>query len=276
MTTRRAVRRKALAPSWGAMPAVVLVGGLSVAALFGIISRSFRPGSIVGGEYGTDAWQRVLADGAFWDAVVFTLRAALIATPLAVMLALPIGIAARSAGPWTRALLAALIPVPHLVVASTTVTWFGPGQLLDRILGTAPIVGDRFGVGVILVYLIKEIPFLVLLVMATLDEDTLRLDEAAQGLGASWWPRLRHILLPRLALPLGIGALVVAAFVIGSTEVPLAIGPLVPDSMTTYSITVQRIRGPIARADSAVALAITTVVIIALGAVALGVARRRT
>ncbi len=255
---------------------MILVGGLSLAAFAGLLSRSLRPGAIVGGAYSTDAWRRVLADDAFWDSVIFTLRAALIATPLAVLLAVPIGVAARGASPWTRALLTALIPVPHLVVASTTVTWFGPGQLLDRLFGTVPIIGDRFGLGVILVYLIKEIPFLVLLVVAALDRETQKLDEAGRGLGASWWHRLRHILLPRLALPLGIGSLVVAAFVIGSTEVPLAVGPVVPDSMTTYALTVQRIRGPVARADSAVALAVTTLVILLLGIVALVIGRRRS
>jgi len=171
-----------------------------------------------------------------------------------------------------------LIPVPHLVVAATTVAWFGPGRLIDRLVGEVPIVGDSLGIGVVLVYVVKEIPFLVLLIVAALDGATRELDEAAQSLGASWRHRWRFILGPRLAWPLGLGALVVAAFVIGSTEVPLVIGPLKPDVVTTYALNVTRVRGPIARADAAVALSVSTMLVAAiavLAALGLGLSSRR-
>ena len=262
----------------GSLPAAIAVGGLSLLAIGGLISRSLRPGSLIGGALSTDAWTRVLADPAFRSAVWFTLLAAFIATVVAVAVSVPLGLALRKRGRRTNAVMGFLIPVPHLVVAATTVAWFGPGRLLDRLVGEVPIVGDRLGLGVILVYVVKEIPFLVLLIGAALDGATRELDEAAQSLGASWWDRWRYVLGPRLVWPLGLGALVVAAFVVGSTEVPLVIGPLKPDSITTYAISITRVRGPIARADAAVALTISTIVIIACAGVALaalGVSSRR-
>jgi putative spermidine/putrescine transport system permease protein len=248
----------------GALPAAIVVGGLSAVSLVGLVSRSLRPGAIVGGEFGAAAWTRVLSDPAFGDAVRFTFTAALIATVVAVAIAVPLGLALR--GKWTRAVMGVLVPVPHLVVAATTVAWFGPGRILDRLVGEVPIVGDQLGIGVIVVYVVKEVPFLVLLIVAALDGATNELDEAAQSLGATWRHRWRYIIGPRLAWPLGFGALIVAAFVVGSTEVPLVIGPLRPDAITTYGLNATRIRGPIARADAAVALTMSAFIVAVLAA----------
>lgn len=222
------------------------------------------------------AWQRVLADADFWEAFWFTLRTSVVATLLALLIAVPLGVAVRRSGPFVRSLMIVLLPVPHLVVASATVTLFGPGQLIDRMVGEVPLVGDRNGLGVIVVYLAKEIPFLTVLVAVTLDRHTTRLVEAARGLGASRWHLWRFVVWPRVAGPLGLGALVVVAFVIGSTEVPLVVGPLRPDVLTTYSLTVTRVQGPVARADAAVALVAATALIFLLAGAGLALSRRRT
>ena len=271
-TGMSAVRRDRL----GAVPSALAVGGLALAAVGGLISRSLRPGAIIGGQLGTAAWERVLTDPVFTDSVQFTLIAALAATVISVAAAIPLGLAVAQAGRWTRSAMGLLIPVPHLVVASVTVAWFGPGRLVDRVAAEIPIVGDRLGIGVVIVYVVKEVPFLVLLVVAALDVRTRQLDEAARSLGAGWWSRWRYVLGPRLAWPVGLGALVVAAFVVGSTEVPLVIGPLRPDSITTYALTVTRLRGPAARADAAVALTVSTLIVVVLAIAIVAFAASRT
>jgi len=259
------------------LPAALAVGTLAIAAVAGLVSRSLRPGALIGGELGLSAWSEVLSDPAFRSAVQFTLVVAVISTAIALLIAVPLGLLARQAGPWVRSLLTVLLPVPHLVVAAATVSWFGPGRLLDRAVFEIPIIGDRFGLGIIVVYVVKEIPFLVLLVVATLDPATDRLDDAARSLGASRWHRWRFILGPRLGWPVGLGSLVVAAFVIGSTEVPLVVGPNRPEVITTYALSIVRINGPIARANAAVALTVAIMVIVgvALGIVALARLSRR-
>lgn len=270
-------RRSATRASLGGLPAALAVGTLSIAAVGGLVSRSLRPGALIGGELGLSAWSEVLSDPAFRSAVRFTLVAAVISTAIALVIAVPLGVLARRAGPWVRSLLTVLLPVPHLVVAAATVSWFGPGRLIDRAVFEIPIIGDRFGLGIVVVYVVKEIPFLILLVVATLDAATDRLDDAARSLGATRWHRWRFILGPRLGWPVGLGSLVVAAFVIGSTEVPLVVGPNRPEVITTYALTIVRIRGPIARADAAVALTVAVLVVlaVALGIVALARLSRR-
>lgn len=260
----------------GLSPALLVVVGLSAASLAGLVSRSTRPGALVDGERSLDAWRRVLSDENFWSAAWFTSHTAVLATLLSVLLAVPLGIALRRSGRLARMSLLILLPMPHLVMASVAVSWLGPGRLVDRLVGEVPVVGDRWGLGIVLVYMVKEVPFLAVLTAAALDPATRRLEDAASSLGASRWHRWRFIVLPRLATPLSLGVLVIAAFVIGSTEVPLVVGPLQPEMLTTHSLTITRLRGPVARADAAVVLLVTSVWVMSLAALGLFVARRLT
>ena len=248
---------------------MVLVGGLGVASLAGLVSTSFRPGALLGGSYGMDAWRRLLDDPGFIDALVFTLRAALISTVLSVVLAVPLALALRRSTTLMRGLVALPLPIPHLVVASVAVFWLGPSGLADRVATTLPVIANPFGWGIILVYVLKEIPFLTLLMLAAFGEEDASREEVARLLGASRWERWKAVLLPQLVRPVLLGSVVVAAFVVGSTEVPQIVGPLSPDSLTTWSITVVRVRGPVARPDAAAALVVTSVVIVLLAGIVL-------
>ena len=240
------------------------------------MSNSLRPGAVLGGSYGTDAWERLLADPTFIDALVFTVRAAVIATIISVAISIPLAFALRRSNAAARALVGFPIPVAHLVVASLLVLWMGPGGVLDRTIGTLPVVADTFGWGVILVYVLKEVPFLTLLALAALSDEEARREEAARTLGATRWRRWRAVLLPQLWSPMLLGSLVVSAFVIGSTEVPLIVGPLAPDALTTWSITTIRIRGPIARADAAAALVVTSLIVLFLAGLSITIGLRKT
>lgn len=272
MANRRVKHRRTYL---GLAPGVIVVCGLSVAALAGVVSASFRPDAVLGGDYGTGAWTRLFDDPNFVRAVWFTLRAALLSTTLSVLLAIPLAFALRYRGGLLRALVAAPIPIPHLVTASLTVLWAGPGGLLDRVLFDLPVIRDSFGLGVIIVYALKEIPFLTVVVLAALGEEDQSKEEAARTLSPSRLARWRSVLLPQLRRPVTIGSLVVAAFVVGSTEVPLIVGPLSPDALTVWSINIVRVRGPIARADAAAGLVVTSMIVIALAVIALWFAFRR-
>ncbi len=256
------------------LPAVVLVGGLSIAALAGVTSASLRPNAVLGGAYGTDAWVRLLDDPIFVEALIFTIRAAVLSTLLSVAISIPLAFALRRHSGVTRALVGAPIPIPHLVTASLVVLWLGPGGLADRAFFTLPIVRDSLGLGVVLVYVLKEVPFLTMLILASLGEEDESREEAARTLSPSRWARWRGVLLPQLRRPLTLGSLVVAAFVIGSTEVPLVVGPLTPDVLTTWSINVVRIRGPIARADAAAGLVVSSALVIVLALIMIWFAMR--
>jgi ABC-type spermidine/putrescine transport system permease subunit I len=75
---------------------------------------------------------------------------------------------------------------------------------------------------------------------------------------------------------LAAGALIVAAFTLGATEVPLLVGPTEPDTIATYALTAVHTDGPVARARATAALVIVTAIALTLGALAAIVHRRRT
>lgn len=241
----------------------MLFGG----AIIGLVLGSLRPGAITGGPLGIADWRSLLADEAFHDALSFTTFVAATSTAMATALAV-LGAAALHHRPrWMRLSLATTIPLPHLVAASLAVTWLAPGGIAERLLGRLPIriIGDAHGLGIIAVYVFKETPFLLLLVLAAWDQHTRDLDEAAAVLGAGAWRRHRDIVLPRIGPPLAAGALVVAAFTLGATEIPLLVGPNRPDTLATYALTTVTTQGPVARAQATAALVVATALALGLG-----------
>lgn len=258
------------------MPAFAFVGLIATASLVGVIRTSIRPGLLGENGFSIDAWWRVLADTAFFEAIGFTLWIAAASTVLAITVAIPASLALRRVGPTSRSVLALPVAAPHLVVATLAALWLVPGGLLDRLVGELPLslTGDRRGLGIIIVYVWKEIPFLTILALAALDPATRELEHSAALLGAGPLRRLRDVVLPRLLVPLAGGGMLIAAFVIGAVEVPLVVGPTSPDMLGTYALGVIRLDGPAARADAAVANVVAAALVGALGAGLLLVARR--
>ncbi|MEP6953348.1 MAG: ABC transporter permease subunit [Solirubrobacteraceae bacterium] len=221
------------------------------------------------------AWRALLADPEFADAVAFTLRTATLSTILAAIVALAVVLSARRAGTRVRALLALPIPVPHLLVASVAVLWLAPGGLAERILGGLPItlVHDRAGLGIVLVYVYKEAPFLILLLLAAMGQEHRERDEAAAALGVSPAQRVRWVTWPAIRGPLVVGSIVVFAYALGAFEVPLALGPSYPPTVAEYALRASRSDLVTGQSTSAAALLLTAAASMALAALAVRVAR---
>jgi putative spermidine/putrescine transport system permease protein len=179
----------------------------------------------------------------------------------------------RRQGALPRLLVALPVGVPHLLVATVAVAWLAPGGLAERALGALPVelVRDRAGLGVVLVYLYKETPFLVLLLLAGMGRGLAQREEAAAVLGATAWQRLRWVMWPTIRAPLAGGALIVAAFVLGAFEVPLAVGPSYPPALATYAAEQPQLDLAAGQARAAVALLVAAAasVVLAVAAVRL-------
>jgi len=241
----------------GAAGAVVVLAVLFGGALAGAGWRSLQPGSIVRDQAPSlDAWRALLRDDAFWDALRFTLGYTAVATLLSAAAALVLAGALRRAGRRARMLAAAPVPVPHLVAATIAVVWLAPGGLAERVLGSLAldVIGDRSGVGIVLVYVYKEVPFLTLLVLAAWTPGVSEREEAAAVLGAGHAARLRHVVWPSVRTALAIGSLVVAAFLLGALEVPLVVGPTRPTALAQYALDATRTAEPLGQAQAAAAL----------------------
>jgi putative spermidine/putrescine transport system permease protein len=246
-------------PPWlGALPALGVVGVLFGGALVGAVRTSLQSDPFAGG-YTLAAWRAVLWDPGFAAAVGFTVAITGVTTGLSVIVALPVAAALRGRA-WARTVATLPVLVPHLLVAAVAVLWLGHGGLADRLLTALPIdvVRARSGLGIVVVYLVKEVPFLALLLLAAWDDEIAAREEAAAVHGAGPVARLWHVVLPGVRGPLAVGTLVVAAFVLGSFEVPLVVGPTRPDTIATYALRVTQVADLSGRAEAAAALLVAT------------------
>jgi putative spermidine/putrescine transport system permease protein len=228
------------------------------------------------GTVGLDAWRALLEDPAFADAAWFSVRVALLATVASAGAAVAVALVMRGRGTVLRALVALPVPVPHLLVAVLAVVWLAPGGLADRILGAAlpvTLVRDRHGLGIVLVYVYKETPFLVLLLLAAMGRGLAEREEAAALLGLSAWQRLRWVVWPAIRTPLVVGCLVVAAFALGAFEVPLTVGPTYPPTLAEFAF--QATQGDVLAGEgrAAAALLVTAAAAVGLAAGAVRLAR---
>lgn len=266
MTARRARDLGLLAPA--ILTVAVLFGG----ALAGIVRTSLVP---LGGGASLAAWRALLGDPDFADALVFTLRVTVVSTALAAVVALAGAALLRNRGSALRAMLALPVPVPHLLVATLAVLWLAPGGIAERALGGLPLdlVRDRAGLGITLVYVVKEAPFLALLVLAACGRDLRAREEAAAVLGSGPWQRMRWVTWPAIRGPLVIGSIIVAAYAAGSFEVPLAIGPNYPPTLAVFAYEATQGDVIAGQGEAAAALLLTSTLSIVLALVAVRFAR---
>ncbi len=247
---------------------LVLFGG----ALVGVADTSLRP---LGGRTSTAAWWQLFADPAFVDTIAFTLRITVASTLIAGSVALAIAALLRGRGAAARALVSVPVPVPHLLVATVAVLWLAPGGLADRMLGglALDLVRDQGGWGIVAVYVYKEAPFLVLLLLTAMGDDLRDREAAAAVLGASPLQRLRWVTWPTVRAPLLVGSIIVAAYVLGSFEVPLTVGPNYPTTLSEFAF--EAIQGDVIAGESraAAALLLATAVAVALAVAAVRFAR---
>jgi putative spermidine/putrescine transport system permease protein len=261
------------------VPALAVVLALWGAGMVGAVRSSLGVSRLNGWSAADlDAYRALLDDPLFWESLWFTLRIAALATVISAALAVALAAALRRHGPTVRALSAVPVPMPHLVAAVLGVLWLGPGGIADRLLGGLPVdlVRDPGGLGVVLVYVYKETPFLALLVIAAWGPAVAAREEAAAVLGARPLQRLRWVVWPAIRGPLVTGGAVVAAFVIGAFEVPLAIGPTSPQTLSELALAATRTGGLDGRAvANAALLAASLLALLVAAAAAATVWRRR-
>lgn len=137
------------------------------------------------------------------------------------------------------------IIIPHIVVVIIIFMIFSQSGIVSRILYNLGIindssdfiqlVSDKNGIGIILVYLWKGIPFVALTTYNILKNISNSLENVAINLGANKIQVFRYIVLP-LAMPSIISSFIILfAFSFGSYEVPFLIGPSTPKALSVHA-----------------------------------------
>ena len=137
------------------------------------------------------------------------------------------------------------IIVPHIVVAIFILNIFSKSGLMARVLVSLGFIStqdqffnlvyDKYGIGIILAYLWKEIPFIIYFVLAIMSNINDSLGEAAVNLGASKYQTFKRITLPLCKNTILSGFLIIFVFSLGAYEIPQLLGPTLPKALPVLS-----------------------------------------
>ena len=226
-------------------PALLVLGGLFLAGLGLTLLRSFRYMPALGlTKPDLAAYAAILTAPGFLKSLALSLWIATASTLIAAVLALAAALLLRQTFPG-RALIGFLVQlnltIPHIVGAIGILYLFSQSGSFARLAHAAGLIAgpadfpaltqDRYAIGIILLYVWKELPFITLILLAnlqTLGEDH---EATARTLGATRWQAFRHVLLPLLMPGLLAASALVFAFAFGAYEVPLVLGSHAPKAL---------------------------------------------
>ncbi len=190
----------------------------------------------------------VLGDPDFLQSLMLTLYVALTSTVIAATISIVMAIFLLSLSEKSRMvhfIFQIPLTVPHLVIAVAMVFMLTPTGLLSRLViklglidssSTFPLlVNDRWGIGIILTYVWKEIPFITLMILSVLRRTGVELLEVGRTLKADRWQRFRYITLPTISPSLGAACLIVFAYTFGTFEVPFLMGQTYPMMLPVWA-----------------------------------------
>jgi putative spermidine/putrescine transport system permease protein len=211
-------------------------------SIFLTLVQSFGLFSITGkSAFTLENWKAILQARESMDSLFFSLKMGLLSSVGTVVLAFPIALFFRKGGAG-KGILGSIIKVPlfipALVAAFLILNLISYHGLVNTTLMRLNLVNeplrmlnDKFGWGVVFIQIWKNLPFVLLILMAALAsirDDTI---DAAKNLGAGYWSILFRMYVP-LAMP-GILVSMILMFIKAFGDFPIVsvAGPIYPASM---------------------------------------------
>jgi len=232
-------------PFWLLAPVLLVLGGLFLTALGLTLIRSFRYMPVLGlTEPDLAAYAAIVTSPGFLASLGLSLWIALASTSLSALMAMAAALLLRQTFPGRRLigfLFQMNLTVPHVVGAVGILYLVSQSGAFARLayaggLITAPgqfpaLTHDPLAIGVILLYVWKEVPFITLILLANLQTIGVDHESTARSLGASPWQTFRHVTLPMLRPGLLAASALVFAFAFGAYEIPLLLGASSPKAL---------------------------------------------
>lgn len=221
-------------------PAMLVIGVLFAGGLAASVVQSLGYMPAIGQtELSLAAYREVFEGGEFLDSFLLTVYVAGVSTGVSTVLAVLAALALRrSSGRLSAVVFQLPVTIPHLVAAvgvALVVSQTGLGARLAASLGLIgeprefpALLYDRYSVGIILTYVWKEVPFVALVVLASLRGVAGELEEVARTLGANAWQRFWYVVFPVISPSIIAASLIVFAFTFGAFEVPYLLGKTYP------------------------------------------------
>lgn len=227
------------------LPVLLLLVGSVWYALLQVLVGSLEGD---GGQWSLSVYQALADNSRFWSSAFFSVYIAGISTIISLILGIFIarGLYHYLEDRYSRFLIWIPMVFPHFVGAYLVILIFSQSGWLStaaasigwiETIADFPILtNDSRGIGLILTYVWKEIPFVVLMMLPVYQEMNKEFVHAAAALGAGPLQRFKDIewaFLKPGALETG---LIIFCFVFGAFEVPYLIGASSPQmgAVLTY------------------------------------------
>jgi len=165
-------------------------------------------------EYTLDNYRRLFSEAQLWKPIVNSVSMALIATAANVVVcfvAAYLIVLRQFSG---RRLLEILVALPWAIPATAIALGLAATFNRNDLMTARVLLVGTFWI-LPLAYFIRDIPLVATAVEGSLRQMDPSIEDAARGLGASWWLTMRRVVLPAARPGLVAGALLAAVTAVG-------------------------------------------------------------
>jgi multiple sugar transport system permease protein len=283
-TERRERRRRGATqrqrPLWllapgGLLMTLIIVLPLLLAIYLSLIDldqytlRRWLEAPFIGLDNFVEAFQSGLLHS-IWISVSFAVLATIATVPIGIAAALVTQNAYRGRGV-VRAIFLIPYVLPSFVVATVWRTMLQPDGIVNTLLLKIGIHGGLWLSGptsywtLILVEIWAAWPFIYLMALAGLQSVEYEVHEASAVDGATWWPKLTHVILPYLRGPVLLACLLATLNHINNFTLPFVLfGAPAPDNVNVMPMLVYVTSFQSLRFGLSAAMAIVSLLLIAI------------
>ncbi|SDO52282.1 ABC transporter permease [Alkalicoccus daliensis] len=193
--------------------------------------------SLHAGDNFLENYEQLFTQGTFWSSLQISVYVAFVSTLLSLIIGLWITRTLFRLFRTDQWKLAAWFPmlIPHFVAAYIIVLFFSPSGWFSAVLESLPLAGtfpvlvnDPLYLGVIITYIWKEVPFVVLMLLPVYQEIDWRMEEVGRSLGAKGFTLFRTVEWPWAGPVTAEVFLILFVFILGAFEVPALLGVTYP------------------------------------------------
>ena len=226
-------------------PALTVIGVLFFGGLAVGLLRSFNYMPIIGlNDPNLNAYRSLLSSPDLYRSFALTLYIAATSTVIATALAVATALLLRRNfhGRAVASFLVQLnLTIPHLVGAIGIFYLFSQSgsfarlahefALISKPADFPALIFDPYAIGIIVTYIWKEVPFITVITLATLQTLGDDHESVARALGATRWQAFRHVVLPQIMPGVLAASATVFAFTFGAYEIPALLGASHPQTL---------------------------------------------
>ncbi|GLS92407.1 thiamine ABC transporter permease [Psychromonas marina] len=210
-------------------------------ALLGLFSSAFAYLPALGlKQFSLLGFEQLIQWPGLFESILLTLLITFSSTFLAALLSFAIiqSMWQSKRWKWIETLLAPILGLPHVTFAIGFVFLFSPSGLFSRVVAlltgdssnaTWSLIHDQYGLGLIMLLTLKEIPFILLMSLALLKQLNLKQTfQTAHSLGYSTKQAWQKLILPQWLVKIRFSLFAVAAYSLSVVDIALIIGPTKP------------------------------------------------